>query len=63
MVDLGFVFDHLNLSPLNTVLLALLLYFFRGFLTRLDTLERTVNRHTVSLAIVKDRLDIEEEAD
>lgn len=63
MGDLGTLLNGLNLSPVNTVLLGLLLFVFKAFDTRLKVLESTVAKHTVSIAVIKERLNIEEEHD
>ena len=55
--------NHLDLSPLNTVLLGVLYLFLRNIFDRIKKLEATSIRNRTSIAIVKHHLSIEEDGD
>lgn len=61
MGDIGALLNHFDLSPLNTILLGVLIVIFKGFDARLKALELLVTKHTVSVAVIKERLDVEED--
>ena len=61
MGDLIALLSSLNLSPVITLLLGVLLYVFRIYDSRIKTLERLIAKHTTSIAVIKSRLSIEED--
>ena len=61
MGDLISLLSSLNLSPVITLLLGVLLYVFRIYDSRIKTLERLIAKHTTSIAVIKSRLSIEED--
>ena len=63
MGDVVTLLNGLNLSPINTLLLAVLIFIFTRFDARLKDLELRISKHGKIIAIVKDRLGIEEEDD
>lgn len=62
MGDIFTLLNGFNLSPVNTLLLGVLIYIFRGFDARLKALEVVNSQHTVSIAVIKARLHIDEDA-
>ena len=56
MGDILAIIGGLNLSPVNTVLLAVVIIFARGILKRIEKLEAQVDEHHVDLEVTKARL-------
>lgn len=63
MGDFITVLDRLNFTPINTLLLVGLFAFVRSIIKRIELLEAASIRHGTSIAIIKARLDIEEDDD
>ncbi len=61
MGDLISLLSSLNLSPVITLLLGVLLYVFRIYDARIKALERLIAKHTTSIAVIKSRVSIEED--
>ena len=61
MGDFTGILTGLNLSPINTILLAVLLFVLKSFNDRLGRLEGLVSKNSKSIAFIKGRLDLEEE--
>lgn len=60
MDDFISLFNSLNLSPINTILLAALYLILRPILTRFEQVEAASKCHAKSLAYIKGHLNIEE---
>lgn len=67
MGDIITLLNGFNLSPLNTVLLAVLLFFlwkgYQGISCRLTTLEASQGKNATSIAFIKGRLGFKEDHD
>lgn len=61
MGDLSGLLASLNLSPVNTILLAVLLFVLKWMHQRLQTVEQLALGNEKSLAFIKGKLDIHEE--
>ena len=63
MGDFATLLTSLNLSPVNTVLLALLLIALKYFDGRLSRLEASISRQSQSISWIKGHIDGDEEDD
>jgi len=65
VVDFVTLFNNLNLSPVNTLLLAALGFFLKNIIDRFEeriaVVEELTGCHAKSIAWIKGHLDIEEE--
>ena len=61
MGDLVTMLNSLNLSPINSVLLAALYFVLRSIFNRVEAMETIASKHGKSIAWIKGHLDIEEE--
>ena len=61
MGDLITLLDHLNLSPVNSVLLAAVYFVLRSIFKRIEEMERLAVCHAEDIAHLKGRLEIQED--
>lgn len=61
MGDLVTLLNSLNLSPINSLLLAALYLVLRSIFNRVEAMETIASKHGKSIAWIKGHLDIEEE--
>lgn len=58
MGDAELLFNRLNLSPVNTILLVALIFILKFGFRRLEKVERRTAKHTVRLAVISNTLDL-----
>lgn len=61
MGDIIGILDRLNLSPVNSILLAALYFVLRAIFSRIEAMERTAETQGRSIAFIKGHLNLEEE--
>lgn len=63
MGDAELLFNRLNLSPVNTILLVALIFILKFGFKRLEKVERRAAKHTVKLAVISNTLRLEWDTD